>query len=95
MAIPQAKQADRLDLRADTAIKARWQHAADLLGVPVAAFVKMAATERADQIIHSQELLALSAEDSRWFTDFLMQPPREPAAELQRAATMSRELLGE
>lgn len=86
------KRTDRVDLRVDPAIKQRWQHAADLLGVPLASFVTMATAERADQTIRDQEMLVLTPEESAWFIDVLMQPPREPSDALRRAAERHREL---
>lgn len=85
---------DRVDLRIDPAIKQRWQHAADLLGVPLASFITMATAERADQTIRDQETLELTPEESIWFINYLMQPPREPTPALLRAAERYRELFG-
>jgi uncharacterized protein (DUF1778 family) len=86
---------DRVDLRIDPAIKQRWQHAADLLGVPLASFITMATAERADQTIRDQEMLVLTPEESEWFINVLMEPPREPSEALLRAAERHRELFGE
>jgi uncharacterized protein (DUF1778 family) len=85
---------DRVDLRIDPAIKQRWQHAADLLGVPLASFITMATAERADQTIRDQEMLVLTPEESEWFINVLMEPPREPSEALLRAAERHRELFG-
>jgi uncharacterized protein (DUF1778 family) len=85
---------DRVDLRIDPSIKERWQRAADLLGVPLASFVTMAAAERAEQTIRDQEMLVLTPEESAWLIDFLAQPPREPTPALLRAAERYRELFG-
>lgn len=86
---------DRVDLRVEPSIKQRWQHAADLLGVPLASFVTMATAERADQTIRDQEMLVLTPEESEWFINLLMQPPREPSEALLRAAKQHRELFGD
>jgi uncharacterized protein (DUF1778 family) len=85
---------DRVDLRIEPAIKQRWQHAADLLGVPLASFITMATAERADQTIRDQEMLVLTPEESEWFINVLMEPPREPSEALLRAAERHRELFG-
>ncbi len=90
-----AARSDRIDLRIAPTVKQRWQRAADVLGIPLASFVTMAAMERADQTIREQESLVLSAEDSAWFVNLLMQPAREPNAALLRAAERHRELFGE
>jgi len=85
---------DRIDLRIEPSVKQRWQHAADLLGIPLASFVTMATMERADQTIRGQETLELTPEESIWFINLLMQPPREPSEALLRAAERHRELFG-
>ena len=85
---------DRVDLRIEPSVKQRWQHAADLLGIPLASFVTMATMERADQTIRDQEMLVLTPEESEWFINLLMQPPREPSEALLRAAKQHRELFG-
>ncbi len=85
---------DRVDLRVEPSIKQRWQRAADLLGIPLASFVTMATMERADQTIRDQETLVLTPEESEWFINLLMQPPREPSEALLRAAERHRELFG-
>jgi uncharacterized protein (DUF1778 family) len=89
-----ATRTDRVDLRVEPSIKERWQRAADLLGVPLTSFVTMATAERAEQTIRDQETLVLTPEESVWFIDFLMQPPREPTPALLRAAERYRELFG-
>ncbi len=86
---------DRVDLRIEPSIKQRWQRAADLLGIPLASFVTMATMERADQTIRDQETLVLTPEESEWFINMLMQPPREPSEVLLRAAERHRELFGD
>jgi uncharacterized protein (DUF1778 family) len=86
---------DRVDLRVDPAIKQRWQHAADLLGVPLASFVTMATAERADQTIRDQEMLVLTPEESEWFINYLAQETWEPSPSLLRAAQRHRELFGD
>ncbi len=86
---------DRVDLRIDPAIKQRWQHAADLLGVPLASFITMATAERADQTIRDQEMLVLTPEESEWFLNYLTQETWEPSPALLRAAQRHRELFGD
>ncbi|MDQ6604380.1 MAG: DUF1778 domain-containing protein [Chloroflexota bacterium] len=89
------KRTDRVDLRVDPAVKQRWQHAADLLGVPLASFVTMATAERADQTIRDQEMLVLTPEESEWFINYLAQETWEPSPALLRAAERHRELFGD
>lgn len=90
-----ATRTDRVDLRVEPSVKQRWQRAADLLGVPLASFVTMATAERADQTIRDQAMLVLTPEESEWFINLLMQPPREPSEALLRAAKQHRELFGD
>jgi uncharacterized protein (DUF1778 family) len=86
---------DRVDLRIDPAIKQRWQHAADLLGVHLASFIKMATAERAEQTIRDQEMLVLTPEESEWFINYLTHKTWEPSPSLRRAAQLHRELFGD
>jgi uncharacterized protein (DUF1778 family) len=86
---------ERVDLRIPPEVKARWERAAALAGVPVAAFVKLAATERADEVISAHDTLTLTPEESVWLFEYLRQPAQEPTPAMRRAALHHRELLGE
>ena len=89
-----ANKAERVDLRVSPEVKRRWERAAALAGVPVAAFVKMVATERADAMIGAHETLTLSPEESAWLFEFLQQPAQEPTPAMRRAARQHRDLFG-
>ncbi len=89
-----ANSTERVDLRVSPEVKRRWERAAALAGVPVAAFVKMVATERADALISAHETLTLSPEESAWLLEFLQQPAQEPTPAMRRAARRHRDLFG-
>ena len=86
---------ERVDLRVPADVKERWEYAASLAGMPVAAFVKLAATERADAMIGAHDTLTLTPEESAWLFEYLRQPAQEPTAAMRRAAARHRELLGD
>lgn len=50
--------------------------------------------EQIDQTPNEQGMLILTVEESVWFVNLLMQPPREPSEALLRAAKQHRELFG-
>jgi uncharacterized protein (DUF1778 family) len=87
--------ADRVDLRIPAEVKERWERAAALVGVPLAAFVKLAATERAESLISAHEMLVLTPEESTWLFEYLRQPAQEPTPAMRLAAQRHRELFGE
>jgi uncharacterized protein (DUF1778 family) len=86
---------EQLDLHIPAAVKERWERAAALAGVPVAAFVALAATERAEALIGAHDSLALTPEESAWLFEYLRQPAREPAPAMRKAARRHRELFGD
>ncbi len=74
----------RLDLTLDTADKDMVARGAALMGTTVAAFVRAAAKEKAQQLIDRETRLEMSARDFDAFADALAQP-WQPNAALQRA----------
>lgn len=89
-----ATTSERVDLRMDAEVKELWERGAAIAGVSLAAFIKMAASERASALINSHALLTLTPEESAWFLDFLRQPAAAPTPAMERAAALHRELLG-
>ena len=85
---------DRLDVRLEPEVKKQWERGARLSGVSLAAFVKMATTQRAAEVISTYESLTLSATESAWFVDLLRQPASEPTPAMREAAALRRKLLG-
>ena len=86
---------DRVDLRMDAEVKRMWEQAAALAGVSLSAFIKMAASQRASELISANNTLTLSADETAWMLDLLRQPAAEPTPAMRRAAARRRELLGE
>lgn len=89
------KDSERVDLRVSSEIKERWEQAAALAGVPMASFVKMATSERADALLSAHNTLVLTDEESAWLLEYLRQPAEEPTPTMRRAAARHRELFGE
>lgn len=86
---------DRVDIRLEAETKRLGERAASLAGVSLAAFIKMAATERATELVAAHDTLTLSPAESAWFIDLLRQPPTEPTPAMVEAAMRRRTLLGE
>lgn len=87
-------QMDRVDLRMEAEVKQTWEQGAALAGVSLSAFIKMAATERASELINAKNTMTLNAEDMAWFIDYLKQPAQGPTPAMKRASARRRELLG-
>lgn len=85
---------DRVDLRMETDVKRMWERAAAIAGVPLSAFIKMATSQCASELISANNTLTLSAADTEWFLELLRQSAPEPTPAMQRAAARRRELLG-
>ena len=85
---------DRVDVRMEADVKRMWERAAAIAGVPLSAFIKMATSQCASELISANDTLVLSAEETAWFLDQLRQPAQEPTPAMQRAAALRRELLG-
>lgn len=86
---------ERVDLRVPPEVKERWEQAAALAGVPVAAFVKLATSERADALLSTHNILELTPEESARLLEYLRQPAQEPTETMRFAARRHRELIGE
>lgn len=74
----------RLDLRLNTADKARIHRAADLRGIPVSAFVRDAVLREAESVMAAELTVTLSDAESRRFLKALEAPFR-PNAKLKKA----------
>lgn len=85
---------ERVDLRMEAEVKRTWERAAELSGVSLSAFVKMATSQYAEQLINTHDTLTLTPDESAWFIAYLRQPASEPTAAMVRAADLRRELLG-
>lgn len=87
-------QMDRVDLRMETEVKQKWEQGAALAGVSLSAFIKMATSQCASELINANNTLVLSKDETAWFLDLLRQPAPVPTPTMQRAAARRRELLG-
>lgn len=89
-----ATQLERVDLRMEADVKQTWEQGAALAGVTLSAFIKMATSQCASQLISANNTMTLNAEDTAWFIDYLKQPAQGPTPAMQRASARRRELLG-
>ena len=75
---------DRLQVRLDHQAKALLERAAGYRHQSVSQFVLESALEQADQVIHDNELITLTADDWQLFQAALVDPPA-PNAALRKA----------
>jgi uncharacterized protein (DUF1778 family) len=87
-------QMARVDVRMEPEVKRMWERAAAIAGVPLSAFIKMATSQCASELISANSTMTLNAEDTAWFIDLLRQPAPEPTPAMRRASARRRELLG-
>jgi len=85
---------DRVDVRLEADVKRMWEHAAAIAGVPLSAFIKMATSQCASELISANNTLTLNADDTAWFLELLRQSAPEPTPAMQRASARRCELLG-
>lgn len=71
----ESAKAERLVARVSAAQKELFQRAAALQGLSLTDFVITSLQEAAQRTIREQEILALSAKDSRAFVEGLLNPP--------------------
>ncbi len=83
--------ASRYELRLDSTDKARIARAADVKGVPMAAFVRDAVLREAENVMASALTVTLSAEESRRFLKAL-DAPFKPNARLKKAMQAAAKL---
>lgn len=74
---------DRLDLKLSSSDKQRLQQAAAIKGISVAAFVRLAAKQRAAEAIQLDRAISLSRRDYGTFQAALTEPSRPNEALLQ------------
>lgn len=87
-------QTERVDVRMEADVKRMWERAAAIAGVSLSAFIKMATSQRASELISANNTMTLNEEDTAWFIELLRQPAPEPTPAMQRASQRRRELLG-
>lgn len=81
----------RLDLRLSARDRERIARAASLVGLPLAAFVRMAVLREADQTVAAESVSTLSPSESRRFLTALSKP-FAPNAALRRAMKKGADL---
>jgi uncharacterized protein (DUF1778 family)/GNAT superfamily N-acetyltransferase len=87
-----ALKRERVEARLTPEHKALVHYAAALTGTSVSDFVATSATTRAEAVVRERQVLPLTAEDSLFFAQVVLDPP--PASErLRAAATRHDELL--
>ena len=79
----------RIELRIDSAAKAKLARAAALEHVDLTAFILRAALPAAETVIERAERIVLSGRDSQRVLDLLENPPA-PNAKLRRAAAFKK-----
>ena len=87
-------RSERFYARLTTQQKAVLQRAATLQHRSLSDFIVSIATQRAEEVIREQEIIALSLENSRFFADLMINPP-EPNEALVRAAKQNADLFAD
>ncbi|MDN5873471.1 MAG: DUF1778 domain-containing protein [Sinobacteraceae bacterium] len=82
----------RLDLRMDAQDKDKITHAAELRGIPVATFVRLAALRAAEAVATEANTLALSPAETKRLLAAL-DKPFKPSARLQHALDQERNVV--
>lgn len=83
---------ERLETRLTVEQKTLVQQAAALEGRSVSDFIVTSATERAEEVIRSRRVLRLTAEDSQFFAEAVLNPA-DPSEALRDAARRHDELI--
>ncbi len=83
---------DRITARAPHSTRAIIERAAAVYGATISQFVIQASVERANEVLHSMEMVKLSSQDARIFIDALTNPPT-PNKRLQEAVRAHKKLV--
>ena len=95
VAIAKSRKSDRLVARLTPADKALLERAAGLEGCSVAAFVVSHVRAAAEKVVEENEVIRLTAKESRRFVEALLAPPRPPTKRMQKALALYRETVSE
>ena len=95
VAIAKSRKSDRLVARLTPADKALLERAAVLEGCSVAAFVVSHVRAAAEKVVEENEVIRLTAKESRRFVEALLAPPRPPTKRMQKALALYRETVSE
>lgn len=94
-AIAKPRKSDRLVARLTPEDKALLERAAGLEGCSVAAFVVSHVRAAAEKVVEENEVIRLTARESRRFVEALLAPPRPPTKRMQKALALYRETVSE
>lgn len=89
--LPSSKD-ERLEARVTADQKKIFQHAADLIGINLSAFIISSLQEAANRAIQNHEMIQLSMRDLEVFAKAFINPP-EPNARLMNAAKRHKKLI--
>ena len=89
------RKSDRLVARLTPEDKALLERAAGMEGRSVAAFVVSHVRAAAEKVVRENEVIRLTAKESRRFVAALLAPPRPPTKRMQKALALHRETVTE
>jgi uncharacterized protein (DUF1778 family) len=90
-----SRKSDRLVARLTPHDKALLERAAGLEGCSVAAFVVSHVRAAAEKVVQDNEVIRLTAKESRRFVEALLAPPRRPTKRMQNALALYRATVSE
>ena len=90
-----SRKSDRLVARLTPEDKALLERAAGMEGRSVAAFVVSHVRAAAEKVVRENEVIRLTAKESRRFVAALLAPPRPPTKRMQKALALHRETVTE
>jgi uncharacterized protein (DUF1778 family) len=83
---------DRITARVPHSTRTIIERAAAVYGATISQFVIQASVERANEVLHSMEMVKLSSRDAQIFIDALTKPPA-PNKKLQEAVRAHKRLV--
>ena len=83
---------DRITARVPHSARTIIERAAAIYGTTINQFIVLAAVERANEVLHSMEMVKLSSQDAQVFIEALTKPPA-PNKKLQEAVSAHKRLV--
>lgn len=83
---------DRITARVPHSTRTIIERAAAIYGATINQFIVQATVERANEILHSMEMIKLSSQDAQVFIEALTKPPA-PSKKLQEAVRAHKQLV--
>ncbi len=80
-----ATKSERIDLRVPSALKAMVAEASEVSGLSISAFITAAASDQAERVLRSRQVLLLSNHDRDQFLAALDRPVRPVPSAVQRS----------